>query len=159
MASPGALVGVVVGAPQAPGGGGGTINPPLTTVTQSVSGGFSGSLNGVSTNGVVSDSCNFTFASGAGGVGYPLVPTGNALGGDNAAYGAGNASGSCSGTVAVSASLGYTRVGPVVAITGQGSAGSTTAGLDAAVCVFIPTSAPAVSTFDLVCVTAAAGAN
>jgi hypothetical protein len=147
MAAPGAAAGVVVG--------NGTISPGLTTVTQPVSGGFTGALTGAGTSGVISDSCIFSFASGSGG----FLGTGNALGGDNVAYGAGSSSGSCSGTEAINASLGYTRLGPLVLISGSGSAGSTANATFVVVCVFATQQTPPITNFTLVCVTAGAGAS
>jgi hypothetical protein len=109
----------------------------ITPTAQSVSGG--GTLVGAAFVGgnvdTVNDSCGFSGASG-------LQST--------VEQSLGSVSASCSGTVAVSASLSYTRDAAVVVITGSGSingAGVVVQG----VCSFIPTSAPTIQTFDLQC--------
>jgi hypothetical protein len=126
--------------------GNGTISPPLTTVTQPVSGGFTGTLVGATSSPTAGTAtCTFTFASTGAG--------------DNVATGQGTASGSCSGSAGtLSASLGYTRVGPVVALTGSGSVNGAAVALYVVGCVFVPTSAPAVASFALVCAAVGVGA-
>lgn len=129
----GAVPGVVEGS--------GTISPPLTATPQAVTGGFTGTAVGAGVIGttptVVNDTCTFTFASSPPG--------------DSIATGQGTASGSCTGTAAITASLNYTRVGAAVAITGTGTINGSATTVTT-VCVFVATSNPP-GTFILVCVT------
>ena len=129
-------VGVVVGQ--------GTISPALTMSPQPVTGGFAGSAVGggvVNTTSpiveVAPNGCSFSFASTGAG--------------DDLNTGQGTASGACNGTASLAATtLGYSRTGPVVVITGTGTANGVAASYTS-VCLFIPTSAPAVGSFALAC--------
>jgi hypothetical protein len=146
-AAPGVAAGVLVGD--------GTITPALTFVPTPVGGSFQGSLTGAGTQGVISDSCIVMFNSGSGG----FLGTGNALGGDNVAYGSGSGSGSCTGTVAIAAGLSYTRVGLYVLINGSGSVGNITSATIIGYCVFATTQAPPITNFTMICHLSVAGAS
>jgi hypothetical protein len=126
--------------------GNGTISPPLSTVTQPVSGGFTGTLvGGASTPTAGTASCTFTFQSSGAG--------------DNVLTGQGTASGSCSGTAgSLSANLSYMRQGSLVELTGSGSVNGATVTAYVVACVFVPGDAPTVSKFTLVCAATGVGA-
>jgi hypothetical protein len=125
--------------------GGGSINPGLSVAAAPQTGSFGGTIAGggvVNTAPlVIEGSCNFTFSSTGAG--------------DSLATGQGNASGSCSGTLAAawsaSATLTYQRVGGVVVIQGSGNVNGTPAGFTV-VCSFEATSAPPVISYQLQCV-------
>jgi hypothetical protein len=122
--------------------GSGTIAPGLSTVptTQTVT--FGGTAAGAGVIGttpvVVNDTCTFS---------------GSSVIAETVAQGEGNATGSCTGTAAISASVHYTRAGGAVAIQGSGTVNGTAATITAA-CSFEPTSAPTVVSYQLQCAVA-----
>ena len=147
------MVGTLPVSAQAAGGGVFQGNGTLTTgslfvaptpVAFSVPGALTGAavVNGAPV--VITDSCTFTGSSS------------NPLGGDNLAFGAGNVSGSCSGSLVITFSGTYVRVGAAVGVEGSGTAG-TVAGNVVAECAFATTQAPPVTNFIVVCAAEAAG--
>lgn len=132
--------------------GGGSISPGLGVLPAHQTVTFSGSLTGAgvvgTTSVVISDTCTFSGAST------------DQAGGDNIALGLGQVTGSCIGSLGISASLTYARVGALVAVEGPGSVtlGTTTVNGDSAgICVFVTTQTPPITSYTVVCVTAAAG--
>jgi hypothetical protein len=124
--------------------GSGSISPGLTIVPTAQSISFGGTLAGggaVAGSAVVAnDSCSVTAISNIT---------------ETIAQGDGNASGSCSGTTALTASLHYQRVGSVVVMTGTGTVNGVAVTL-AMHCEFEPTSAPTVTSYELQCAIAGA---
>lgn len=117
--------------------GAGTISPGLTTTATSQTFSFSGT-------GPVVDANN-TSLSGV----YTCNVAGSSSAPETSATGAGTFSGSCTGPTSVSVSGNYTRDAGDVVITGRIS-GSISASFTGG-CVFIPTSAPTVTSFRVVC--------
>jgi len=117
--------------------GAGTISPGLSTTPAAQSFTFSGS-------GPVVDANN----ASASGV-YNCTVAGSSSGTETSATGQGSFSGTCSGPVTAGVSGSYTRDGGAVTLNGSISgpiAASFTGG-----CVFVPTSAPTVTSYRVVC--------
>ncbi len=144
------LGGVIVLAIQAPvaavsaGGGAavgsGTLSPGLSVLPSPQVISYSGSLTGAGAVSaaptIISDNCSFSGTSG---------PLGGTIAADE-----GSVSGSCTGTVAISAALTFARAGVVVALEGNGSIGTDPAVVGGA-CLFATTQAPPITNFSLVC--------
>ena len=125
--------------------GTGTVSPALTMSPQWVSGGFAGSAVGgglVNTTSpmvqVALNGCSFSWASTGAG--------------DDLTSGQGTESGACNGTASVAAtSLTYSRIGATEILTGTGTVNGVAAS-HTIICIWIPTSAPAVGRYIHVCV-------
>jgi hypothetical protein len=118
--------------------GSGTTSPGLSVVptAQNVAG--SGTLAGLAVVGgpvVINDTCSF---SGSTDIASTLAQSD------------GNLTVSCSGTAATTAALHYTRTAAVVTLQGTGTINGAAVLVHGA-CAFLPTSAPTVTTYVLIC--------
>lgn len=133
---PAAAVSAAAGVSQ----GSGTLSPGLGVLPSPQVIQYSGTLTGAGAVAaapvIISDSCSFSGTSG---------PLGGTVAAD-----LGTVSGSCTGSVSITATLTFARIGVVVALEGNGSIGP-----DAAIvggpCAFAATQAPPITSYSLVC--------
>jgi hypothetical protein len=134
----GALAGTAAGAGVIAGSG--TASPGLGALPAAETLNYSGTLTGVAVVGTTpiigTDFCSFSGTSGAFG--------------DSIGFGLGQVNGSCSGAVSVFAALTYVRVGPVLAVEGNGTIDNNAVEPGGA-CLFISTQAPPITSFVVDC--------
>jgi hypothetical protein len=120
--------------------GSGSASPGLGALPAAETLSYSGTLTGVAVVGATpvtgTDFCSFSGTSGALG--------------DSVAFGLGQVNGSCSGAVSIFAALTYVRVGPVLAVEGNGTIDNNAVEVVGA-CVFASTQAPTITTFVIDC--------
>ena len=120
--------------------GSGSLSPGLGALPSPQVISWSGSLTGAGAisggAAMVSDACSFSGTSG---------PLGGTVAAD-----LGTVSGSCTGSVAISAALTFARAGAVVGLEGSGAVGADAA-VVSGICAFASTQLPPITSFSLDC--------